>query len=106
MHCLYIIFFCIRYVTCDIDNDSLTVPWTKLQINVKPGNAQQFENIWREAHMYGGYPFAAKSQKASLSWRADDENLTIMTITFGASPVFHTLTSWFHGWHLGLASVH
>lgn len=43
--------------------------------------------------MYGGHPFAAKSQKAPSSCRADDENLTIMTITFGPSPVFHTLTS-------------
>lgn len=26
---------------------------------------------------------------------------TIMRITCGPSPFFHTLTSWFHGWHLG-----
>lgn len=43
--------------------------------------------------MYGGHPFVTKSQKAALSCRADGENLTIMTITFGPSPVFHTLTS-------------
>lgn len=43
--------------------------------------------------MYGGRPFVTKSQKAALSCKADDENLTIMTITFGSSPFFHTLTS-------------
>lgn len=43
--------------------------------------------------MYGGRPFVDKSKKATLSCRADDENLTIMTITFGSSPFFHTLTS-------------
>jgi len=71
----------------------MTVPSTKPQINVKLGNAQQLQNIWREAHVYGGHPFDAKSQKAALSCRVDGENLTIMTITFGPSPVFHTLTS-------------
>ncbi len=84
----------------------MTASQTKPQINVKLSNAQQFQNICREAHMYGGCPFVAKSKKAALSCRADDENLTIMTITFGSSPFFHTLTSWFHGWHLGLPSVH
>ncbi len=80
----------------------MTASRTTPQINVKLSNAQQFQNICREAHMYGGRPFVAKSKKASLSCRADDAKLTIMTITFGSSPFFHTLTSWFHGWHLGL----